>query len=414
MKPYLVTSLSMAAVMVLCSAPPAQAKCPPGTEFCTDAGTPPGGNWTKNPCWDKENQQDKCNKPQKPCPPESKPDWKFLDDQDGKNDGQIAVKNSTKESESKACGTITVTKTGYYKLFDLELSESCKKQLDETGYVTVTNSCNAQGWAVQGNALNYYVVMDSDNNPSCKKDSDCKADQVCRTGTNQGTCCVPKAPTFMGTFLLVAGEKNKICLHHFCPVWKAAKDKGKEMGFITAGCKGINSIHFRVDTNAKVCAEDSTLKPCTFGCKNGKCLPDPCKGKKCPGGFCKDGVCLKENPCKKLSCPYGCKNGRCLQPPSAPGPDNDKDGWTFAADCDDDDASVHPGASEVCANGKDDDCDGLIDEVECKKGSGPDAGAGGEGDDEGCACGLSGNGAGPLLPLLLVLLVLFRAARRRR
>lgn len=110
--------------------------------------------------------------------------------------------NSAKVSENKACGTILVSKTGYYKIFDLELSESCmKKQLDETGYLTVTNSCNPDGWAVEGNAKNYFVVIDSDNTPTCKKDSDCKADQVCRSGTNQGTCCVPKAPTFMGTFL---------------------------------------------------------------------------------------------------------------------------------------------------------------------------------------------------------------------
>ncbi|MFH1465764.1 MAG: MopE-related protein [Pseudomonadota bacterium] len=41
--------------------------------------------------------------------------------------------------------------------------------------------------------------------------------------------------------------------------------------------------------------------------------------------------------------------------------DADGDGYDFAADCDDTDASVHPGADELC-NGLDDDCDGEIDE----------------------------------------------------
>jgi len=34
-------------------------------------------------------------------------------------------------------------------------------------------------------------------------------------------------------------------------------------------------------------------------------------------------------------------------------------------DCDDADASVNPGADEICANGVDDDCDGTIDEPDC-------------------------------------------------
>jgi len=42
--------------------------------------------------------------------------------------------------------------------------------------------------------------------------------------------------------------------------------------------------------------------------------------------------------------------------------DRDKDGYDSASDCDDANFDVHPFAAEMC-NGKDDDCDGLVDEL---------------------------------------------------
>lgn len=44
------------------------------------------------------------------------------------------------------------------------------------------------------------------------------------------------------------------------------------------------------------------------------------------------------------------------------GADQDGDGVRWCDDCDDGNAAVHPGAAEICGNGVDDNCNGLIDE----------------------------------------------------
>lgn len=59
------------------------------------------------------------------------------------------------------------------------------------------------------------------------------------------------------------------------------------------------------------------------------------------------------------ACPAGyvCSSGQCVSPDT----DADHDGFAVKDDCDDHDPNVHRGAVEVC-NGKDDDCNGKIDE----------------------------------------------------
>jgi hypothetical protein len=60
-----------------------------------------------------------------------------------------------------------------------------------------------------------------------------------------------------------------------------------------------------------------------------------------------------------FGCPadHVCSRGECV-PETA---DNDGDGHIAKYDCDDRDPSIYPGAKEIC-NGRDDDCDGKIDE----------------------------------------------------
>jgi len=215
---------------------------------------------------------------------------------------------------------------------------------------------------------------------------------VCREGSSHGNCCVPDAPVFMGTFLLVEGEDNQICINHWCPEWDTEMAAGRDFGFVESDCRGANSIHFSISATAIACVDETTLQPCSWGCGMAGCNPDPCDTMSC-ASYCMDGTCLDDNPCDSVTCLHGCVRGRCLQNRHARGPDMDGDGYSELADCDDDDPLDNPGRPELCGDGDDDDCDGAIDESMCDS-TGPGMDGGGAGRDGGSASADAGAGRG--------------------
>ena len=137
------------------------------------------------------------------------------------------------------------------------------------------------------------------------------------------------------------------------------------------------------------CSDEKAVKYCDTDedcSENEVCIAGACRATcttsdECPDGYnCISGACLK--PCETDDdCPSGeeCKNGYCAPKPPEDGGedgdggsnciDEDQDGYFTncgsARDCDDSDRLTHPNASELCGDGKDNDCDGVTDEDDC-------------------------------------------------
>jgi MYXO-CTERM domain-containing protein len=350
-------------------------------------------------------------------------------------DGQIFVVGTSVQG-AQDCGIVLVKETGYYAIFDNELSESCADQLDETGYLTAHSSCNGDGWAVESNQDEKFIVTDKDNEGAgCVSNAECPADHSCEVNPVHGPCCVPNDPVYMGTFLLVAGEENVVCIHHWCPEWDAALANGEDLGWVhdpnnpQNNCVSADSIHFKIAATALVCKQEGFLQACVGGCVNGVCLPHPCFDADCPDYCVMDpsgmALCVDQNPCANVECEHGCVYGLCLQGPGANGPDGDGDGFSDLADCDDTNPDINPSVAETCDNGIDENCDGFADEgcdtdimLAGGGGTGP-SGSGGNAvtdpsDDGSCGCRVVGDRQGGWGALALLGLAGLALSRRRR
>jgi len=304
-----------------------------------------------NPCFTRSGG-DRCSDPPPVCPDGYAP--LVLNDDVGEADGSLDAVTETERD----CATLWVPETAYYRLFGPNFAGSCASQLDESAYFTATNSCNPAGWPDERNAGDRFVRQDPDNTPPCNSDAECAPGSHC-----DGDCCAPDR-VFLGTFFLVAGERNEVCMNHGCTAYREEVAAGRDPGFVLDGCSRPNSLHLAVSA-FHGCTDKTFRRRCSWGCDSSSCLPDPCDAVSCPA-YCKDGVCLDDNPCDRISCEHGCLRGLCLQNRNARGPDLDGDGYSDVADCDDTDPDTTPDSPEICADGEDDDCDGTIDEVDCR------------------------------------------------
>jgi hypothetical protein len=132
-------------------------------------------------------------------------------------------------------------------------------------------------------------------------------------------------------------------------------------------CEDDGQCDDQIDCTVDSC--DPGLKRCRFAPDDSQCEDDVyCDGSEiCDAREgCVEGepvACSDDNTCTIDTCVESTQS--CRHVPRDADGDGDPTRNCGGSDCDDQNPLVHPGASEICDNATDDDCDGEVDEEDC-------------------------------------------------
>jgi hypothetical protein len=186
----------------------------------------------------------------------------------------------------------------------------------------------------------------------CKFDHQCPADETCQEGRCSTNCeCAHDSDC----------PAEQVCIECACePICACISDDDCPISHICQNCLCIQKCDCESDADCpagEICADCECLPMCD-------CYTDA----DCPEGFYCSEVCTCEPECECQSDQDCLAGDFCVDCTCSGCRDYDQDGFTsgfgFAdcdVDCDDNNASIHPAATEVCDD-QDNNCDRRVDE----------------------------------------------------
>ncbi len=193
----------------------------------------------------------------------------------------------------------------------------------------------------------------------CEQDSECPSGRVCDPGAGECVECWNDSQCSAGRCKLSTGTCEECTEDSDCAEGVCSLSMNVCVACMkSSDCKG-GGVCSRTTYECVQCEQDLDC-PSSGPCYLAACYQSKCEEVALPDlALCEDGDwCTMGERCYAGVCQWTIRDPLCE-------PDGDFDGVTASeGDCRDDDPDVHPGAVEVC-DGKDNDCDGILDGESC-------------------------------------------------